>query len=89
MRWMQGSSGEEDCGCDGYKVRGDRKTADAMDARFYGRERLRMRWMQGTRGEEVCGCDACNILGGEEDCGCDGCKVLGKRKTADAMDARY
>ena len=45
--------------------------------------------MQGTRGEEVCGCDACNILGGEEDCGCDGCKVLGKRKTADAMDARY
>ena len=34
-----------------------------------------MRWMQGTRGEE--------------DSGCDGCKVLGKRKTTDAMDARF
>ena len=31
---MQGSRGEEDSGCDGYKVLGERKTADAMDARF-------------------------------------------------------
>ena len=31
MRWMQGSRGEEDCGCDGCKVLGERKTADAMD----------------------------------------------------------
>ena len=34
MRWMQGSRGEEDCGCDGCKVLGERKTADVMDARF-------------------------------------------------------
>ena len=34
MRWMQGSRGEEDSGCDGCKVLGERKTADAMDARF-------------------------------------------------------
>ena len=48
MRWTQGSrgeedsgcdgckvlGGEEDSGCDGCKVLGERKTADAMDARF-------------------------------------------------------
>ena len=72
---MQGSREEEDNGCDGCKVLGKRKTADAMDARFEGRGRQRMRWMQYSRGEE--------------DCGCDGCNVLGERKTAGAMDAIF
>ena len=31
---MQVSSEEEDSGCDGYKVLAEKKTADAMDARF-------------------------------------------------------
>ena len=29
---MQDSSGEEDCGCDGCKVLGEKKTAVTMDA---------------------------------------------------------
>ena len=75
MRWMQYSSGEEDCGCAGCKVLAEKKTADAMDTRFEGIGRLRMRWMHGSRGEK--------------DCGCAGCKVLGERKSADAMHAIY
>ena len=31
---MQGSRGEEDSGCDGCKVLGERMTADAMDATY-------------------------------------------------------
>ena len=34
MRWMQGSRVEEDSGCDGCKVLGERKTADAMDPMY-------------------------------------------------------
>ena len=34
MRWMQGTREEEDSGCDGCKFLGERKTADAMDARY-------------------------------------------------------
>ena len=34
MRCMQYSRGEEDCGCDGCNVLGERKTAGAMDAIF-------------------------------------------------------
>ena len=49
---MHGSSGEEDCGSDGCKVLGEKKTADAMDT-----------WMHGSRGEEDCGCDGCKVLG--------------------------
>ena len=72
---MHGSRGEEDCGSDGCKVLGEMKTADVMDARFWGRGRLRMRWMQCSRGEE--------------DSGCDGCNILAERKTADAIDAMF
>ena len=59
---MQGSRGEEDRdamdarfegrgrqGCDGCKVRGERKTG--------------MRLMQGSRGEEDSGCDGCKVRG--------------------------
>ena len=89
MRWIQGSRGEEDSGCDGCKVLGGEDDRDAMDARFEGIGRLRMRWMQGTMEEEDSGCDGCKVLEEEEDWGCDGCNVLGERKTADAMDAMF
>ena len=52
MRWMQGSRGEEYCGCDGCKILAERKTTDALYA-----------WMHGSRGEEDCGYDGCKVLG--------------------------